>query len=241
MSDSRESSSRSFPWKLIGVGGVILALILSNQFLPVDQWLKALLDWIDGLGFWGPVIFILVYIALTVLMIPGSILTMGSGLLFGLGWGTLWTVVASNIGASLAFLIGRHFARDKVEKRIEGNEKFEAIDEAVSGEGWKIVVLTRLSPVFPFNLLNYAYGLTNVKWRSYAVASLVGMFPGTLLYVYLGAIGRLAGEASERKPGEIAMLIVGIAATFAVTFFITKSARKALSDKTGIGKEGSNE
>jgi uncharacterized membrane protein YdjX (TVP38/TMEM64 family) len=177
---------------------------------------------------------VLIYIVATVLFVPGSIITLGAGALFGLLPGFITISIGSTLGAAAAFLVGRYFARDAIAQKIAGNPRFEAIDNAVAKEGWKIVGLTRLSPIFPFNMLNYAYGLTKVSLRDYFFASWIGMMPGTLLYVYIGtAIGSLAdlGEGGrERSPAEWAMLVVGLLATVAVTVFITRIARKALNE-----------
>ncbi len=220
--------------KLYVAGVLILAVFIGSFFLPVGEWVNALTGWIDGLGFWGPVVYILFYVVATVFFLPGSALTSAAGLLFGLGWGSLWAVIGSNLGANLAFLIGRYFARNAVKKRIDGNEKFNAIDEAVGREGWKIVGLTRMSPVFPFTLLNYAYGLTQVKWVHFALASLIGMAPGTVLYVYFGSLGKLAAEAGETSTAKIVLMIAGLLATVLVTVLVTKAAKKALAKKAHI-------
>jgi uncharacterized membrane protein YdjX (TVP38/TMEM64 family) len=155
-------------------------------------------------------------------------LTLGAGAYFGLAWGTLYVSIASTLGATAAFLIGRYLARAWVSRQIEGNAKFEAIDDAVEKEGWRLVALTRLSPAFPFNLLNYAYGLTKVPLLSYVLASWIAMIPGTVMYVYLGS---LAKSPSGRTPAQWALLIIGLAATIAATVLITRSARKALDQK----------
>ncbi|MEM1441442.1 MAG: TVP38/TMEM64 family protein [Verrucomicrobiota bacterium] len=228
-SDQPQKKRRWILWLAIAI-----AIIVSFRFLPVAEWLEALETWIDSLGFWGPLVFIAIYIVATVLVLPGAAMTPLSGLLFGLGWGTLWVVIGSNIGATISFLIGRYFARDSVAAKAAENEKFAAIDEAVGREGWKIVGLTRLSPVFPFTLLNYGYGITRVKWLHFALASLVGMFPGTVMYVYFGSLGRLAGEASDTSHLKLILTIVGLVATVVVTILITRAAKKALAARTGI-------
>ncbi|MDF1741663.1 MAG: TVP38/TMEM64 family protein [Verrucomicrobiales bacterium] len=216
------------------VGFVVLVVFAGSFFLPVKDWVNALSDWIAGLGYWGPVVYIVFYVLATLLLLPGAALTPLAGFLFGLGWGSLWAIIGSNIGANLAFLIGRYFARSAVEKRVSENEKFSAIDEAVGNEGWKIVGLTRMSPVFPFTLLNYAYSLTSVKWIHFALASFVGMAPGTVMYVYFGSLGKLAAEADETSTGKIILMIVGLIATVLVTVFVTKLAKKALAEKTNL-------
>ena len=193
--------------------------------------LRPALDAIQGLGAWGPVIFVLLYIVAAVLFVPGSALTLGAGALFGVGLGSALVSVGATLGATAAFLVGRYLARDWVAKKIAGNAAFAAIDRAVAAEGWKIVGLTRLSPAFPFTLLNYAFGLTRVSLRDYVLASWIGMMPGTVMYVYVGSLARAAGDRT-RTPGEWALLGVGLLATIAVTVFITRIARAALAKRT---------
>ena len=144
---------------------LVVALLGASHLLNVPAGLRAALNWIAGLGAWGPVIFILLYILATVLFVPGSLLTLGAGALFGVVRGSVICSIAATLGATCAFLVGRYVARDWGSLRIEGHPKFKAIDEAVAEEGWKIVGLTRLSPVFPFNLLNYAFGVTRVSLK----------------------------------------------------------------------------
>lgn len=220
--------------KLYLIGTIVLAIFVGSFFLPIKEWVNALSDWIASLGYWGPVVYIAFYVLATLLLLPGAALTPLAGFLFGLGWGSVWAIIGSNIGANLAFFIGRYFARSAVEKRVSENEKFGAIDGAVGDEGWKIVGLTRLSPVFPFTLLNYAYSLTSVKWIHFALASLVGMAPGTIMYVYFGSLGKLAAEADQTSTAKIVLMIVGLIATVLVTVVVTRAAKKALAEKTNI-------
>jgi uncharacterized membrane protein YdjX (TVP38/TMEM64 family) len=203
--------------------------------MGVQDLLKNLLDWVANLGFWGPAAFIIIYNLATILFVPGSLLTLGAGVVFGVFWGSIYVSIGSVIGATFAFLIGRYFARDWVAKKLENHEQFKAIDQAVGQEGWKIVGLTRLSPIFPFNLLNYAFGLTNVSLKDYFLASWIGMLPGTILYVYVGSlIGSLAqlgmGERS-RTSVEWLLYGIGLIATIIVTIYITKIAQNALNQK----------
>jgi uncharacterized membrane protein YdjX (TVP38/TMEM64 family) len=176
-----------------------------------------------------------IYILACVLFLPGSVLTLGAGVLFGLFAGSVIVSIASTLGATAAFIVGRYFARDWVAKKIEGNPGFKAIDDAVAKEGWKIVGLTRLSPVFPFNLLNYAYGLTKVSLRDYFFASWMGMLPGTVMYVYIGSVvgdlARLSAGGRTRTTAEWALYIVGFVATITVTIYVTRAARAALNKK----------
>lgn len=212
--------------------GLALAAVL---FLDVQPILRAALARIEDLGPLGAAAFVGIYVVACVLLVPGSVLTLGAGAVYGVVRGSLLVSLASTLGATAAFLAGRYLARDWVARRLEGNERFRAIDEAVGREGWKIVGLTRLSPVFPFFLLNYAYGLTRVSLRDYVLASWAGMIPGTVLFVYLGSLaGSLAAldaPGGGRSSAQWALYLVGLAATLAVTVYVTRIARAALAKR----------
>ncbi len=221
------------PWKWVLALLAAASLLVVLYFLDVRELIQVALAWISDLGPWGWVFFIVFYILATLLFLPGLIPTMAAGVLFGVIQGTLLVSISSISGATLAFLIGRYLARERVATMIRGNQKFEAIDAAVAQEGWKIVGLTRLSPVFPFNLLNYAFGLTQVSLKHYFLASWIGMLPGTVMYVYIGSLaGDLAtlgiGERS-RTPAEWALYGVGLMATVVLTLYLTRIAQRALN------------
>jgi uncharacterized membrane protein YdjX (TVP38/TMEM64 family) len=218
---------------IIGVAVVALLLVLAKVF-NVQTYLKTILSWIEAQGFLGAVVFVGVYIIATVFFVPGSILTLGAGFVFGLLRGTIYVSVGSTLGAGAAFLVGRYLARDWVAGKVEGSERFKAIDDAVGREGWKIVGLTRLSPIFPFNLLNYAYGLTKVSLKGYFFTSWLTMLPGTLMYVYIGSLASdlaTLGGARTRTTLEWVLYGVGLAATIAVTVYVTAIARRAIKQK----------
>src|SRR5436309_2727572 len=210
---------------------VAVAVVLAVRYFHVQDWLKEALDWIGKLGPWGPVIFVGIYVVATVFFIPGSVLTLGAGAVFGVVLGSVCVSIAATLGATAAFLVGRYLARDAIARKIEKNEKFAAIDRAVADEGWKIVFLTRLSPVFPFTLLNYAFGLTRVRLSHYVLASWIGMMPGTVMYVYLGSLVNVGVGHRQRTTGEWVLYGVGLLATIAVTIFVTHVARKAMAKK----------
>ena len=180
---------------------------------------------------------LLIYLLACVLFLPGSILTLGAGAIFGVIKGSVIVSLSSTLGATCTFLIGRYLVRHWVESKIEGNPKFKAVDEAVAKEGWKIVGLTRLSPIFPFNLLNYAYGVTKVTIRDYILASWIGMMPGTVMYVYIGSLaGDIATLGSRATTGAVSSVqwtirIIGFIATVLVTVYVTRVAKKALNEK----------
>ena len=238
MSDSPQIGENRPPsnkWKLILMLVLVVALIVAAKFFNFQGILKNALESIAHLGPWGPAAFILIYIVATVLFIPGSLLTLGSGVLFGVVGGAICVSIGSVLGATCAFLVGRYLTRDWVSQQIQGNSKFKAIDVAVASEGWKIVLLTRLSPIFPFNLLNYAFGVTQVSLRDYFFASWIGMIPGTVMYVYIGSLaGSLAALGSQgrsRTAAEWFFYSIGLVATIALTVYVTRFAKKALEEK----------
>ncbi len=217
----------------------ILLLVLAGQRLPLGDWLKDLNDLFARLGLSGIVLFALVYALAAILFVPGSALTIGAGVIYGLGWGFVAVSAGSTLGAAGGFLIARYLARRRVEGWAAADPRFAAIDRAVGREGWQIVLLTRLSPVFPYTLLNYLYGLTGVPFGAYILASWIGMMPGTVLYVYLGFAGRAVAQAAtgqaRRTPAEYALWAVGLLATLAVTIYVTRLARRALRSRADVG------
>jgi len=221
--------------KAIPVAVVIAVLVIAAKYFDLQQVFRNALAWISGLGPLGPLIFVTLYILACVLLLPGSILTLGAGVVFGVVKGSIAVSIGATLGATCAFLVGRYLTRDWVARWIAGNEKFKAVDEAVAREGWKIVLLTRLSPVFPFNLLNYAFGLTKVSLRHYFFASWLGMIPGTVIYVYIGSlagdIASLGAGGRTRTTAAWVLYGVGLLATVGVTVFVTRLARKALASR----------
>lgn len=225
------SRAKTIILAVVGIA-VLAALIFGGR--RVGALVPQFAEWVASLGVWGPVVFILGYIVATVAFIPGSILTLAAGAIFGLLRGTIFVFIGATVGSILAFLVSRYFARSAIERKLAGNRRFETIDRAVGAKGLKIVLLLRLSPIFPFNLLNYGLGLTNVRLRDYAIAS-IGMLPGTFLYVYYG---KLAGDVAavaggvevSKGPAYWAVLITGLVATIIVTTIVTRIARKALRE-----------
>ena len=241
ISRSRAPSAKIGPrwkWVLYATAGV--ATVLAVKYFHIQDLLKQALDWIGKLGPWGPLIFAGIYVVATVLFVPGSVLTLGAGAVFGVALGSVCVSISATLGATAAFLVGRYLARDAIARKIEKHEKFTTIDRAVADEGWKIVLLTRLSPVFPFTLLNYAFGLTRVKLSHYVLASWLGMIPGTVMYVYLGSLVNVGAAHRQRTTGEWVLYGVGLLATIAVTIFVTRVARKALQKKIASAGTGSN-
>ena len=212
---------------------VVVALLLAGRRL--GALVPAFQAWVEGLGAWGPVAFVVGYALAVVAFAPGSLLTLAGGAVFGLARGTVLVFAAAVLGSTAAFLVARYLARPWVEKRVAADPRFAAIDRAIAAQGGRIVFLLRLSPLFPFNLLNYALGLTRIRLRDYVVASL-GMLPGTILYVYYGSLAgelaQAAGGVKTRSPAEWALLAVGLLATVVVTRIVTRTAGRALREAT---------
>ena len=227
------------------VGAAVAAAVVSMEILivvgvalrqlPVDGSFQRIGPILAGLGPLAPLIYAGVYALGVVAFFPGALLTMGAGLLFGAARGFAVASVGSVLGASAAFLIARHLLRSRVEEWARHHPRFAVVDEAVGVKGWKIVALTRLSPVFPFNALNYGYGVTRVRFGHYALASWLAMVPGTLLYTYLGSLGRVGAEAltgSNVETYRIVLNVLGLGATGVVTLLVTRLAQRGLARET---------
>lgn len=217
----------------------LLALAAGVAVFPIGEWLLRGIEWIETQGPIAWAVFVLAYIAAAVLLVPGTIPTLAAGFVFGLPLGVALVSAGSVLGAATAFLVGRFFARDWIRGRIANLPRFAALDRAVSHDGFVIVLLTRLSPLFPFNLLNYALGITGVRFRDYFFASWIGMLPATVLYVY---IGTLAGSVTELATSELgdgwatrSLLAGGFVATLILTVLITRKATLAL--RAHLGQE----
>ena len=214
---------------VIGVAGLVALFTL----LPVASWLVTVVEWIRGQGPAGTALFAAAYVAAAVLLLPGSVLTIGAGFAYGPLWGFVLISPVSVLAATTAFLLGRTIARDWISRRLGQDPRLAAVDAAVGQSGFKIVLLLRLSPLFPFNVLNYTLGLTRVRLRDFVLGSWIGMLPGTALYVYIGSLVTSASElASDTHPsagveGRV-LLVVGLVATLAVVVLVTRIARKAL-------------
>jgi uncharacterized membrane protein YdjX (TVP38/TMEM64 family) len=191
----------------IVIAGIALAVINREAFDAA-----ALEAWVKDAGPAGPLVFMLIYALGTVFFLPGSVLTLTGGALFGPVWGTLYNLTGATIGATLAFLVARYLASDWVERKTGGHLK--QLKEGVEGEGWRFVAFVRLVPLFPFNLLNYALGLTRIKLSHYIIASYLCMLPGAIAYTYLGYAGReaVAGGSGMIQKGLLALALLAVVA-----------------------------
>jgi len=221
--------SRGQTWlRRIAIGAVVVGVVVLGRALPVDEWLETVKAHVAEMGAWGPIAYGLFYVVAALLFVPGSAITIAAGALFGLGLGTLTVSLASTASAAIAFPLSRTLLRARMEAFLADKPSFKAVDEAVAEGGWKIVGLLRLSPVLPFVVLNYALGLTGVRYVPAVLVSWITMLPGTLLYVYFGAAGAKAAAGGERSWEEWAVLGLGLVATLAVTVVLTKLARKRM-------------
>jgi pyruvate/2-oxoglutarate dehydrogenase complex dihydrolipoamide dehydrogenase (E3) component/uncharacterized membrane protein YdjX (TVP38/TMEM64 family) len=219
--------------KILLLALLVVGVVTAVFFLPLRQWFMHLENYVQSLGPVGPLVVIVAYVICTVFFIPGSAITIGSGTLFGLMTGFLVVVIGANLGALCSFLLARTFLREKVARWADGNPKFRSLDQAIGKQGFKMVLLTRLSPVFPFVLLNYFLGLTAVRTRAYVLANLIGMLPATFLFVYIGAAARdaIAGQMDASADFYQQILkYIGLLATVAVVVIVTRIARKALRE-----------
>ncbi len=242
MDDAVADAEPSGGGRLKLVVAVVAAVAIGVAWftLPVDRWLLAMVEWIRDAGALGVAIYVGVYVVAAVLFLPGSLVTLAAGFAYGPVWGTVIVFPTATLAATIAFLVGRFFARDWVAKKVEGNARFQAIDNAIGKSGFRIVALLRLSPVFPFNLLNYSLGLTKVRLRDYVLAS-IGMLPGTALFVYLGSLITSATEivSGNRPDGGTAQTVLywgGLGATLLVTVILTRIARRELAKDIGDAK-----
>lgn len=234
------SRGRMLRWvRLASLATILVSLVLLVRLLPLDRLVALLSAKVESLGVWGPATFAAVYVLAAVLFVPGSALTLAAGAVFGLVTGTLVVSIASTAAAAVSFLIGRYLARDTVRQWAAKNPRFASIDRAIGQGGWKIIALLRLSPAVPFSLGNYLYGVTSIRFWPYVLTSWLAMLPGTFMYVYLGYAGRAglgaaAGAEGGRSPAQWALLVVGLAATVAVTVYVTRLARKAVKENTNM-------
>jgi len=210
---------------------IVTTVVALLWLLPVKVWLLALQANIKSFGWLAPVIYALVYVVATILLVPGSVLTLGAAPLFGFWQGLIIVVISANLAALCAFWLARTTLRARVARWAADNPKFAALDRAIGQNGFKMVFLSRLSPAFPFTLLNYLLGVTTVRPGAYALANLLGMLPGTFLYVSLGATASDALTTNvSANSGQLVLKVVGLLATLGIVVFVTRIARQALAE-----------
>ncbi len=213
---------------------IVLGLILVSVFLPVRDWLTTGIIWINANHSAAWVIFILTYALAPIFLIPGTILTLAAGFAFGLPMGVLLVSIGSLLGAVNAFLIGRFFARDWVSQYLARTPTFGALDDAIHDHGFLIVLLTRLSPLIPFNALNYILGLTKIGFKNYFLATWIGMLPATLAYTYAGSVTKdifaITTGASQKSTADYILILLGLISTVVLVIFLTQKAKRILNE-----------
>jgi uncharacterized membrane protein YdjX (TVP38/TMEM64 family) len=219
-----QGGGRKGLWKPLLLLGIVVAVMVLSQVLGVGEYLKALQTWIRGLGYWGPLVFILLYAVTTVAALPGSVMSVFAGAVFGPVIGVVAVIFGATLGAGLAFLVARYFAREAVSSWLSSKEKFRQLDDLTEKQGAIMVAVTRLVPLFPFNLLNYGFGLTKVPFWTYVGWSFLCMLPGTVLYV-VGASAVTEALAEGRIPW---VLVVVVAVILVIITFLAKAARKRI-------------
>ncbi|MFQ5960339.1 MAG: TVP38/TMEM64 family protein [Candidatus Methylomirabilales bacterium] len=230
--DNAQENRRDW-WRPAALLAAILVALVLARALGIGERLGDLRDWIQGLGPWGPVVFAVLYVAAVVAAVPGSVMTVAAGALFGSVLGVVVVINAATLGASLAFLIARYFARDAVARSLAGNEKFQNLDRLTEEHGAIIVAITRLIPIFPFNLLNYGFGLTRVPFWTYVIWSWLCMLPATILFV-VGADAFTKGLTQDQVPWALVAAFVGAAL---ILTLLARNARRTLKDKESKAKD----
>ncbi len=235
---SADGSSAKKVWPLrvkwISLAVILLSVLLLMRTLPLESLRQSLHRAVESWGVWGPVFYGLIYAVAVVFLIPASLLTLAAGAIFGLGMGTVLVSLSATTGAAMAFLIARYAARDQVQARVRQSPKLAAVDRAIGTEGWKIVALLRLSPAVPFTLQNYLYGVTAIPFWPCVLTSWITMLPGTFMYVYLGSLGSSAVSGQSTTGGEWALRGLGLLATIVVTVYITRVAKRAMTESLDL-------
>lgn len=239
-SDTGERPIRSTtPWPVLFlVALIVLAALLMSKLVPVPVLVESLRRFVpgEGSGVLAMILFALTTGVLVVFFFPGSIVMTAAGAAFGLSRGFVTAQIGASLGAALAFLVSRYLARHRVERWVESRPTFAAVDRAIGTEGWKIVLLTRCCPLFPYVFQNYAYGLTRVSFGHYALGSFLGLVPATLLFAYFGSLGAsgVSVAAGGTSGIELAVRTVGLLAILLFSVVITRAARRALRN-AGVG------
>ena len=229
---SAEQASRSNGhMKWIILAALIAIFAAAYVYLPISEWLTAFQDWVQGFGALGWAIFIAVYAITSFVLIPGSILTLGAGVAYGL-WAFPLVVAGAVLASAMSFLAARDVFHDRVQEKVAQYPRFKAVNEAIRDEGWKVVLLLRLSPALPFSLQNWFLGLMPVGFWPAQIATLFGIMPGTLLYIWVASLGgeAAAGGAADASLLRYAVLGIGLLATLVVTIVVTRKAQQKLKE-----------
>jgi uncharacterized membrane protein YdjX (TVP38/TMEM64 family) len=215
---------------------VVVALISAAWYFNLGSLAEKFFLEIQALGTLGVLLFIVVYAVACVLIMPVTLLSLAAGATYGLSSGFIYVTIGANLGAAAAFLLGRYFVRKTVQEKLDKYPRFSALDRAIAERGWQIVLLCRLSPVFPFNMLNYFFGLSQVRFKHYVIATLVGMLPSSFLFLYIGS---LAGDINRADSDVVtfSLRILGLLATLAATLYIAGIARRSIEIHSSVRRD----
>lgn len=220
--------------QLIALAMLVIAVAGLARFVPITEYLVLAQKKIGAMQFWGAVLYPMLYGTVNVLLLPGGVLAIGSGFFFGLWWGVFLNVVGNVGGAAVSFFLSRYLGRQWVAQKFLRHQKWAVLDEAVAREGWKIIFLSQVHPLFPSSLLNYLYGVTRIRFGTCMLWIALGQAPGLFLYAYLGTLGqyglRLLRGTSHPQPIEYVVWIGGFALTIAVTFALGRIALRMLGE-----------
>ena len=221
--------SKRTPWIKIIIGlAALAALLIGFRLLPLQEWITTFQNYVNNLGALGWFIFIIVYALTVFILVPGSFLTLAAGVVWGL-WGFPIVIAGAIIGSAISFLAARFWFFNWVQKKVQDYPKFQAVNDAIGEEGWKVVGLLRLSPALPFSLQNWFLGVTPVGFWPAQIATFFGIMPGTLLYVWIGSLGgQAAGDGMSAAKWVVGGL--GLLATLVVTVVVTKKAQQKLKE-----------
>ena len=218
---------RWWPWAIAGC--LLLVLCLGWFLLPLREWIEALQSWLLGLGLWGVFIFAIILIVMTFFPAPDWPLPMAAGYVYGF-WAFPLTYASIAFASVLAFLAARYLLRDKIRSLLNRRPKYRTLDKAVAEDGWQVVVLMRLSPIVPFNLQNYALGVTAIPFLQYLTATLIGIVPGIAIYVYFGIFGKGLGNGPSIF--DWALFGLGILATIALAILVARKTKTKLAQQS---------
>jgi len=227
MTEQGPKAEKKSPWiKLVIVAVVlVVAFLIANHFSLFDMLKEGSLrdrvvrldEFFAGLGLWAPIVFIVIWIIGCIFLLPGLPISIAGGLIFGAVWGTVWTTIGANLGAAAAFLIGRYAARDMVAGWVEKNKALKKIDDGVRKQGWRMLLITRLVPIFPFNIQNYVYGLTDIKFSTYLLVTLPSMIPATIAFNFAaGSAREVVLQGGQPEAVKKTIIYLAIAAVFFV-------------------------
>lgn len=212
---------------LLLIGAVFVACVSIGD-MPAATF--ELLEWVDELGRWGLVFYFALYIAVVIFLLPGIGFTLGAGFLFGFIWGGLVVVGALAIGSGSAFLLARYVFGKSLTRKLQENPRARLLNQGLQKEGWKIVLISRFSPIFPFKLSNYFFGLTRIPFRHFFFANLVGVIPLSLLNVYIGSLAAEFVELTQRKaePWEWIVYLAGLFSAVGVLYLIFRMVNRVM-------------